>query len=148
MDEGARVMLTLEKDEEEVATGTLTFSTTVAGISDLNVGSIDLYYLSVIKLAPTVAFRHLTGVPLSTWLDGCSLCGPVEELGTGRVDGCRYVHGRSEVSKGKHFTSALLLAVPHVLEGKMMALSSWLVALPGIYKNFTQVLNTGQNKKP
>ena len=107
--------------------------------SDLpGVGRINLYYFKKIKLEPVIAFQHLAGTSLYSWLDGCSL--ELEEGDkTSTLTGLRYVYGRSEAMKGKHTVSVVLLADPEMLTD--VPNSEWQGHLPEVYKSFLFMRN-------
>jgi hypothetical protein len=134
-------MITIVCNDEAVAAGDLTAEMTMSDVVGLPDVVLTLYYFSQIRLAPKIVFRHLTGVPLKTWLDEADLLLPEGSGGT-LIGPLRYIHGRSEALKGKTSTSAVLLArlnqpVPE---------ATWTAAIPGIYKRFTQQLDTREKK--
>jgi hypothetical protein len=98
------------------------------------VDKIDLYYFKTIQLKAYIVYEHMAGQALPYYLDGCDVLltrpGDPDRL----IDGARYVHGRSEVLRGKQTVSTVLLAklrfvtpVPAV---------SWSSNLPEIYKRY------------
>lgn len=125
------------------AHGDLTTALEASPAKELPGASIRLYYFQKISLEPIMVFQHLAGTPLRTWLDYCLLLEEVE--GAVPTAPLRYVHGRSEVMKGKHFISTVLLAEVGGVENVSEA--AWMSAVPGIYKAFTVSLNTGSTKK-
>lgn len=139
-------MIFLTQDAATVfAHGTLTSELDTNGGKELPAAQLHLYYFHEIKLEPPVVFQHLAGAPLRTWLDHCYLVEETEgaemAIPTGPL---RYVHGRSEVMKGKHYISAVLLA--YVQYDGELPEGRWLSAIPSIYGQFTRVLNTGLPK--
>jgi len=97
--------------------------------------SIKLYYFKRIVLVPTVAFEHLAGDSLSKWLDGCQ----IREISLGSplgpdADTLKYVHGRSEVMRGKNTISSVLLADIHFT--KPVEPYQCASYLPEIYRKF------------
>lgn len=99
------------------------------------VDSIRLYYFKRISLVPTVTFEHLAGDSLSKWLNDCQIVeipfgGP---LGP-EAETLKYVHGRSEVMRGKTTISLVLLADMHFT--KPMERYEWVAYLPEIYRMF------------
>ena len=96
---------------------------------------IKLYYFKKISLVPRVTFEHLAGAALVTWLDDCQM---VELPLGGRLgpeaETLKYVHGRSEVMRGKNTISSVLLADMHFT--KLMAQHQWSGYLPEIYRKF------------
>jgi hypothetical protein len=99
------------------------------------VDSIKLYYFKRISLVPTVAFEHLAGDSLCKWLNDCQIVeiplgGP---LGPD-AETLKYVHGRSEVMRGKNTISSVLLADVHFT--KLMEPYRWNSYLPEIYRKF------------
>lgn len=87
------------------------------------------YYFSVLHLEPPVVFEHLSGRALTYFFDHCVIKFQDEE-----VPDLRYVHGRSEVMKGRHKVSAVLLVRVQVAAPLDDLL--WLSYLPAIYKEF------------
>jgi hypothetical protein len=126
-----------------VATAKLTSKNVIANPRGLPIPRIDMFYFRSIELTPMVVFRHLAGVALMTWLDGCFLrdddCPDPEVIGP-----CRYIHGRSEVMKGKHSISAVLVAA--IPLGVVVTQSEWMVAVPELYKQFLEVLDLATAK--
>jgi hypothetical protein len=104
------------------------------------VDSIILYYFKRISLVPTVTFEHLAGGSLSKWLNDCQIVktslGPEAET-------LKYVHGRSEVMRGKTTISSVLLANMHFT--KPMERCEWSAYLPEIYRMFMALGSTERN---
>ena len=99
------------------------------------VDSIKLHYFKKISLVPTVTFEHLAGDSLSKWLNNCQIVevplrGP---LGP-EAETLKYVHGRSEVMRGRTTISSVLLADMHFT--KSMERCEWQCYLPEIYRMF------------
>ena len=96
---------------------------------------ITLYYFKRISLVPTVTFEHLAGGSLFKWLNDCQIVeiAPGPPFGP-MANGLKYVHGRSEVMRGKNTISSVLLADMHFT--KPMELYQWTSYLPEIYRKF------------
>lgn len=90
---------------------------------------LEYYYLAYIKLASPVVFEHLAGRALKYYLDRCTIKADGVEVGP-----LRYVHGRSEVMKGRHRVGVVLLAKVETKDGFQDG--TWSMYLPGIYKEF------------
>jgi len=96
---------------------------------------IKLYYFKRISLVPTITFEHLAGVSLAKWLDDCQIVEiPRGDYLGPEADTLKYVHGRSEVMRGKNTISAVLLADLHFV--RPMVRNEWFGYLPEIYKKF------------
>jgi len=95
---------------------------------------LDCFYFARLSLSPPVTFRHLAGEALTAFLDNTTLV-----VGDQLHEPMRYIHGRSEVMKGKHDVTAVLLAkvTGSVEPGR------WLTYLPEIYKRFMAEWNPG-----
>jgi hypothetical protein len=91
------------------------------------VDMLDCYYFGRLSLSPPVTFRHLSGEALIKFLDNTTLV--IEDV---LHEPMRYVHGRSEVMKGKHEVTAVLLAKVTGSVDQM----SWMSYMPEIYKRF------------
>jgi hypothetical protein len=108
------------------------------------VDSIKLYYFKRISLVPTVVFEHLSGGALAKWLNDCQMVdiplgGP---LGP-EAETLKYVHGRSEVMRGKTTISSVLLADLHF--NRHMEPYQWSAYLPEIYRKFLALGPTERN---
>lgn len=131
MDEALPITeITFWKNDEQVAhadhCGPIMLG--VAGEWSL-VDRLSCYYFSAVRLASPVVFEHLAGRALSYFLDHCML-----RFSDGEVQDLRYIHGRSEVMKGRHKVGAVLLAGVTPKEG--LTEQAWLSYLPSIYKEF------------
>lgn len=125
--------------DELIATADIPASYSLGPMGDIE--RIGLFYFPKIRLTPTIAFEHLAGTSLSKWLNGCVLY--LHEDG-GESNGCgplRYVHGHSEVLKGKHTISSVLLADP--VFKKEVPFTQWLTMLPDIYRQFMTTFRNG-----
>jgi len=100
---------------------------------------IRCYFFSRIRLSPPVLFEHLAGSALGRFFNGSS----IHVDGSAVAEDLRYVHGRSEVMRGNHTTSSVLLARPEP-EGGVTDLA-WLSYLPEIYRKF--LANHGRSAK-
>jgi len=134
-------MMTLFNAEGAFAMGDLTYSMEMAEKSLPGV-QLQLYYFSEIKLSPKAVFQHLAGTPLRAWLDGSGFVATPSKEEDEPVGPLRYVHGRSEVMKGRHYISTVLLAK---LAGDTSE-AAWMSAIPAIYKKFTALLDTSAKK--
>lgn len=95
-------------------------------------GSVDklsCYYFPKIKLTPIVLFEHLSGVALLQFLDHSTLISHDKD----RIEGLRYVHGRSETMRGSSKISSVLLVKPSEVPSDS---STWFTYLPAIYEKF------------
>lgn len=108
------------------------------------VDSIKLYYFKKISLVPTVTFEHLAGGSLSKWLNDCQIVEvPLGGSLGPEADTLKYVHGRSEVMRGRTTISSVLLADMHFT--KPMARCEWQCYLPEIYRMFMALGPTERN---
>lgn len=90
-------------------------------------GPLDLFYFSRLTLAPPVAFEHIAGAGLISFLDECEM--------TDNVDfslPLRYVHGSSEVMKGRPSITNVLFAK----QNAEIPQEKWMPALPEIWHRF------------
>lgn len=138
--------MALFNNDGQFATGELTSSLELPK-SPLPGICVQLYYFHEIKLSPVAVFKHLTGVPLKAWLENSSFAEMPRTVDTGTaapvpIGPLRYVHGRSEVMKGRHYISLVLLAS---LSGPVDELQ-WMSSIPSIYKDFTRLLDTSTEK--
>jgi hypothetical protein len=99
------------------------------------VDELDCYYFPKLNLSPPATFRHLAGMALTGFLDNTSLM-----IGKNILGPMRYVHGRSEVMKGSHTVSAVLLVK---VTGSVDP-GLWTTYLPDIYRCFTATWQPGQ----
>jgi hypothetical protein len=90
---------------------------------------LEYYYFGFIKLSSPVVFEHLSGRALKYYLDHCIL-----KSGDAEIGPLRYVHGRSEVMKGRHRVGVVLLVKVEAEDS--LQETDWLMYLPGIYKEF------------
>jgi len=88
-----------------------------------------------VSLVPTVVFEHLAGDSLSKWLNDCQIVGvPLGGPLRSEAETLKYVHGRSEVMRGKTTIASVLLADLHFT--KHMEPYQWSIYLPEIYRKF------------
>lgn len=128
-----------------VAKAKLTYRNNVPGPKGLDLPSVEVFYFKAIDLVPTVVFRHLCGVALNTWLDRCFLSDN-ENPNPTLVGPCRYVHGKSEVMKGRHLISAVLLTL--LPDNLSFSETQWQMSIPELYRNFLTVLDLSATEKP
>lgn len=129
-DEPLQVPISIWKNGEQVAHADHCGPIILDGSSKWpGIEKLHCYYFSVLHLEPPVVFEHLSGRALTYFFDHCSAKFQDEE-----VINLRYVHGRSEVMKGKHKVSAVLL-IRVQTEGPLDNLL-WLSYLPSIYEEF------------
>lgn len=133
------------KDGEEVASATKLYRLDV-GTSELDLPGVKLLrlvYFPTVKLTPPAIFEHLAGTGLNRFFDGCQMASTVgEPVPLGDLsDPFRYVHGKSEVMKGRHSVSAVLLANPEL--DSQIPEPQWLSYLPEIWKHFLAVYDSG-----
>lgn len=131
----------IRKNGNDVATATRQYQL-IVGVDKLDlpgVRTLHLVYFPELQLEPPVTFEHLAGTALAHFLDGCQMASSVgEDVPVGsESDPYRYVHGRSEVMKGKHYVSSVLLARPEFEQP--IPEVQWLSYLPEIYKHFLAV---------
>jgi hypothetical protein len=122
----------LREDDKPIAKGVLTYQGVMSCVKGLPDVELRLYYFAKVSLEPSVTFQHLSGVPLSAFLDHSYLTLPDSQ----RVGPLTYIHGKSEVMKGKHYTGTVLL-VESTAEVPIAA-ADWLFAAPEIYRRFTK----------
>lgn len=97
---------------------------------DWSAEKIHCYFFAQVSLSPPVLFEHLAGTGLSKFFNDVE----VHLDGSLLASGLRYVHGRSEVMRGKPTISSVLLARPDPEDS--MNTVDWLFHLPGIYKKY------------
>jgi hypothetical protein len=100
---------------------------------------IKCYFFHRVYLSPPVLFEHLAGTGLGKFLNDVKLFIEGELV----AEDLRYVHGRSEVMRGNHTISSVLLARPEP-EGGVTDVA-WLSYLPSIYRKFLN--NHGRSAK-
>jgi len=93
-------------------------------------GPIKCHFFGRVTLVPPVLFEHLAGTGLSRFFNGSEIV----VGGKPPVRNLRYVHGRSEVMRGNHRISSVLLARPE--SWATVTDATWLVHLPALYKKF------------
>ena len=98
---------------------------------------VQLYTFKTIKLEHMIVFEHLAGTALSKWLNNSSLKVTLADGTERQIDNLRYVHGRSEVMKGKQTISSVVLADPTFTSE--ISLSQWIAYLPTIYSQYLVV---------
>jgi len=143
MDQGSNDISPIISDSgDTIAHGWLTQVGPMRNIKELPGVELKLYYFAQVKLEPVTVFKHLSGVPLKTFFDRCSVILP----GQVTVGPLAYIHGKSEVMRGKHFTSAVLLA--DIKSESPIPELKWMSAMPGIFKRFTAgVFGDGETEK-
>lgn len=135
----------ITKDGTEVASATKIYGLTVTTDKlDLpGVSLLHLIYFPTVLLTPPTTFEHLAGTGLNRFFDRCRIQSTGDEmvipLGS-MSEEFRYVHGRSEVMKGRHSVTAVLLAHPELEQP--ISEPQWLSYLPEIYKHFLSVYNS------
>jgi hypothetical protein len=130
----------IKKDDQVIATADSCSQQVIPGDGWEGVDQIDCYYFNRVSLTPPVMFEHLAGVGLGKFFNGSQIHFPDSET----VAELRYVHGKSEVLKGKHTVSAVLLARPKPENGVSDVV--WLTHLPDIYKRFIVHHDQGAKK--
>jgi hypothetical protein len=94
---------------------------------------LGLFYFSRITLAPVAAFEHVAGAALSGFLDHCMVTD--DELNL-HIRDLRYVHGQSEVMKGRPSITSVLLA----RQGdNPIGDPEWVLQLPEIWHQFQRI---------
>jgi hypothetical protein len=126
--------ISILKNGDEVAT-----ADRVAGVAFSKpiwegIKTLSCFYFNRLSLSPPVTFRHLAGEALIKFLDNTTLV-----IDDAIHEPMRYVHGRSEVMKGKHEVTAVLLAK---MEGFVEPLQ-WMSYLPDIYQRFMAEWSAG-----
>jgi|WetSurSiteA1Bulk_404760.scaffolds.fasta_scaffold11402_3 hypothetical protein len=131
------VRIRIRKDRARIATAEKLVSS-----SPVNEMVDRLFYFHKISLNPPVMFEHLSGMSLSTFLDHSEV---TIQTGEGKQvwSDLRYVHGRSEVMRGSHEVTSVLLAK---LKDEKIPTNAgeetfWLTQLPDIYREFMKTLN-------
>ena len=90
------------------------------------------YFFGRLSLSPPVLFEHLAGTGLAKFLQNAAIYLDGEPLDYD----LHYVHGRSEVMRGKSFISSVLLA--RTQPRNVMGLLEWMSSMPGIYKKYLE----------
>jgi hypothetical protein len=95
---------------------------------------IDLYYFKTIQLKSYIGYEHMAGRALSYYLDGSEVL--IEKPGeqSKLITDLKYIHGRSEVMRGRQTVSSVLLAKLRFVTSVEAA--SWLLNIPEIYKRY------------
>ena len=93
---------------------------------------INCVFFKKVNLSPPVLFEHLAGTGLAKFLNGAGVILGQEPLG----EGLRYVHGRSEVMRGRASVTSVLLAKPEPEDA--MTFEDWVMDLPQIYRKFLE----------
>jgi hypothetical protein len=95
---------------------------------------IDLYYFKHIQLKSYIVYEHMAGQALSFYLDGCELL--LEHSGEQprHITEVRYIHGRSEIMRGKQTVSTVLLVKLRFVTSAPGP--SWIINIPEIYKRY------------
>lgn len=119
--------ISILKDGDEVATADRVARVVFAKPIWEGIRVLTCFYFNRLFLSPPVTFRHLAGEALIKFLDNTNLV-----IDDAIYEPMRYVHGRSEVMKGKHEVTAVLLAR---VEGSVEPLQ-WMSYLPEIYQRF------------
>jgi hypothetical protein len=132
--------ITIEKQGQLVATAKTCEYAEISGDDAWEgICLIKCYFFSRVSLSPPVLFEHLAGTGLGKFFNGSSVFSDGESL----AEDLRYVHGRSEVMRGKSTISSVLLARPEP-EGGVTDMA-WLSYLPEIYRKFLS--NHGRSAK-
>lgn len=123
--------IVIDKDGQLVATAKNCESVEILGEPSWEgIYLIKCYFFSRIYLSPPILFEHLAGTGMGKFLNGATLSVEGEPV----VRDLRYVHGRSEVLRGRHTIGSVLLARPEPEGG--VTDTSWLSYLPAVYKKF------------
>lgn len=126
-------MIVLWKNGEKVATsGEITLST-ILDVPDLTPYPMWVYYFSRLRLENIVAFEHIAGASLSGFLDYCDMTDDEAQMQVKRL---RYVHGGSEVMKGKPSVTSVLLAR---LDQHPISDLDWIPLTPLLWNRFQRV---------
>jgi len=118
---------------ELVATARLPLCSSLAPFFS-DVDKIDLYYFNHITLKSYISYEHMAGQALSHYLDGCELLMEKPDTCDRYVLDLRYIHGRSEIMRGKQTVSAVLLAKLRFV--KPIPDPTWIANIPEIYKRY------------
>jgi hypothetical protein len=121
-------MIELWKFRSRIAKAERVDDATTLSAPDLFPGELGLFYFGNITLEPVVAFEHIAGAALIGFLDRCSIHGP--DL---TIHDLRYVHGQSEVMKGRPKITSVLLARTEEIEAKE---AEWPVLIPEIWHRY------------
>lgn len=123
--------IVIEKDGQVIATARNCARSEILGEEDWEgIYMIKCFFFDHVQMSPPILFEHLAGSALSRFFNGTDM-----RLNGGIVAGAlRYVHGRSEVMRGKPEVTSVLLARPEPEGGVSDVL--WLSYLPEIYKKF------------
>lgn len=107
----------------------------IPSFGDMPDGEILLFYISHLTLIPPLVFEHLSGRGLMSILKCVDL--HVSEEST--FHNLEYVHGHSEMIRGKPNVSAVLLARPTFEVDE----ATWLLHLPRVYEKFLSLPKQG-----
>jgi hypothetical protein len=99
-----------------------------------DVDRIDLYYFNRISLKSYIVYEHMAGRALSYYLEGCELLMERPETPDRMITGMSYIHGRSEVMRGRQAISAVLLAKLRFT--KPVPDPMWATNIPEIYRRY------------
>ena len=136
----------IRKDGTDVAGANMLYKLTVSADLDIpGLQRLDLVYFPTVVLTPPATFEHLAGTGLNRFFDRCQISSTMGEgVPTGTLsEPFRYVHGKSELMKGKHTVSAVLLAHPE-FEAEIPE-PQWLSYLPKIWKHFLAVYDSSSD---
>ncbi|CAB4131321.1 hypothetical protein UFOVP276_173 [uncultured Caudovirales phage] len=95
---------------------------------------IDLYYFKTIQLKSYIVYEHMAGRALSYYLDGSELLMEKPGEQSRLVTDLKFIHGRSEVMRGRQTVSSVLLAKLRFITP--VASVSWQINIPEIYKRY------------
>lgn len=118
---------------ELIATAQLPLYSSLAPFFD-SVDKIDLYYFKTISLKSYIVYEHMAGRALSYFLDGADLTLEKPDAEDRVIPGLSYIHGRSEVMRGRQTISAVLLAKLRFTTATPNPM--WATHIPEIYNRF------------
>jgi len=123
--------IVIRKDGQVMATARSCAQSEILGEEDWEgIYLIKCFFFNRVQMSPPILFEHLAGAALSRFFNGTEVL-----LDDGVLEkDLRYVHGRSEVMRGKPEVTSVLLARSEPEGGVPDAL--WLSYLPEIYKKF------------
>ena len=126
--------ITLSYSGNFVGTASSVRLESIQDVEGLPKGTISLFYFANVTLSPPLVFDHMSGLALTRIFDGTDLI-----IGDRTLKGLKYIHGRSDVAKGKPSVTAVLLASMPPETNKEQAM----LAMPRLYTAFLSLPKKG-----
>jgi len=126
-------MIFLTKNHQKMAWADRIDLATTLKAPDLIPFELGLWYFNTVTLIPAIAFEHIAGAALIAFLDRCTM--ESDEIGL-QIHNLRYVHGSSEVMKGRPDITSILLARQESEDGASIEDTKWVTLLPEIWHRF------------